>query len=91
MRRRWLRRHRPPCRDVAAVIQLYVDGRTDDATTDLVRAHLEDCRRCGMDRDVYLALKRSLVRGRTLDVDALVRLRAFGDRLTAAGVDGGRA
>jgi anti-sigma factor (TIGR02949 family) len=83
---RWSRRQRrASCRDVAKVLQLYLDGQTDPTTAARVRQHLDGCRRCGMDRDVYLALKRSLRRRAELDGNTITRIRAFGERLSSSG------
>lgn len=82
--RRWLRRRRgtmASCHEVAAVLQAYLDGETDDVTAARVRRHLADCRRCGMEEATYVALKESLARRAALDEDALERLRAFGEQL----------
>lgn len=82
MRFRRSKAHRgASCRDVAVVLQLYLDGYTDPSTTARVAQHLDDCRRCGMDRDVYVALKRALARRAVLDDEILARLRAFGEDL----------
>lgn len=82
MRRLIARLGRPlPCHEVAAVLQTYVDGEADPSTTKRVRRHLRDCRRCGLERDVYLALKASLARRGDLDGDVLDRLRAFAANL----------
>jgi anti-sigma factor RsiW len=79
--RRWVRRRRETmltCHEVAAVLQPYIDGETDDVTAARVRRHLTDCRRCGMEEATYLALKESLARRSAPDAAALERLRAFG-------------
>jgi predicted anti-sigma-YlaC factor YlaD len=86
---RWPRQRRGvSCRDVAVVLQLYLDGHTDPVTTARVTQHLDGCRRCGMDRDVYVALKRALARRAELDGETVSRLRAFGESLTAGGAIG---
>lgn len=82
MRRLIARLGRPlPCHEVAAVLQAYVDGQADPLTTKRVRRHLRDCRRCGLETDIYVALKASLMRRRDLEDDILDRLRTFGANL----------
>lgn len=78
--RTWVRRLRRSmltCHEVAAVLQPYIDGETDDVTAARVRRHLADCRRCGMEEATYAALKAAIARRASLDAEALERLRAF--------------
>lgn len=80
LRRAWWRRHDAPlnCREVARALQAYLDGELDDGS-ELVAAHLEDCRRCGLEESVYTDIKASLARGHAdVDPDAIARLRRFG-------------
>lgn len=72
---------------VARVLQSYVDGETDEVTARRVAAHLEDCRRCGLEAALYREIKNSLARREAPDQDAVARLRAFGESL-ARGEDG---
>lgn len=79
-----LRRRRlpPDCREVADVLQAFLDGELGPSQTDLVASHLEHCARCGIDADVYRRVKRTLAAlGRPSDEAALARLRAFADHL----------
>ena len=70
------------CHQVGEVLQTYLDGELDDATTAKVHAHLEDCLRCGLEAEAYAALKASLQRGPAELADAsIARLREFGERL----------
>lgn len=82
--RRWFHRRRGAlltCHEVAALLQSYLDGETDEVTVGRVRRHLVDCRRCGMEEATYVALKESLARRAAPDAEALERLRAFAERL----------
>lgn len=88
--RPWIRRHRKDdeatCAEVAAVLQVYLDGMTDDLTARRVRRHLERCRRCGLEADTYEAIKDALSRrGSDVDAESLVRLREFGENLLTEG------
>lgn len=66
---------------VAWVLQSYLDGETDEITARRVAAHLEDCRRCGLEVAVYQEIKQSLARHEAPAEDAAARLRAFGETL----------
>lgn len=86
--RGWLRRRRDElrCREVARVLQTHIDGELDAATAAKVTAHLEACRRCGMEASTYRDLKESLTRlSEPVDADAVERLRGFVDDLVTAG------
>lgn len=70
------------CRQVGRVIQQFLDGESDDVTTELVADHLDACRRCGLDADTYLQIKAALARSANEpSAEALERLREFGARL----------
>lgn len=76
------------CHQVGRMIQSYLDGELDDDATHRVAAHLEDCRRCGMEADTYNALKSALRRGAPQLVgESVERLRAFGERLARGEID----
>jgi anti-sigma factor RsiW len=83
LRRAWWRRPETPlsCREVGRALQAYLDGELDDGA-DLVAAHLEECRRCGLEESIYSDIKASLAR-RPAEVDpaAIARLRRFGTDL----------
>ncbi len=71
------------CREVARVLQSYLDGQVDDLTAQRVARHLEACRRCGLEARIYQEIKLSLSR-RAPDIDthSIARLRDFAARLT---------
>jgi anti-sigma factor RsiW len=76
------------CHQVGEVLQTYLDRELDDGTAAKVAAHLEDCRRCGLELETYEALKASLQRGPAgLADDPVTRLRAFGERLARGEID----
>lgn len=70
---------RSECARVARVLQSYLDGEVDPPTAAMVTAHLEFCRRCGLEASTYRAIKTAIAAARTDDVDqaAIGRLRAF--------------
>lgn len=72
------------CRQVAKVLQSFLDGEVDQITAERVEMHLEMCRRCGMESDVYREIKSSLARtGEPVPETTLRRLRRFGEQLMA--------
>lgn len=90
----WLRRRDPAerrlnCMQAARVLQAYLDGESDEVTARRVAAHLEDCRRCGLQADTYRKIKEALSRREAPDGDAVDRLRAFGESLMRGEEPGG--
>ena len=83
------------CRETMRVLQSYLDGQVDDVTTRRVGAHLEACRRCGLEAGTYREIKAALARrAGQIDPAAVERLRAFGEtvpELEAASGDDGPA
>lgn len=83
-------RRQMSCRQVGRVLQTYLDGEIDEATARRVVAHLEDCRRCGLEAEIYDALKAVLVRAPAgMSEEPVVRLREFGERLARGELDPG--
>jgi len=70
------------CRHVGKILQTYLDGQTDEHTTQRVALHLDACRRCGFEASTYRELKTSLRRrGTPIDEISLARLRSFANSL----------
>lgn len=73
------------CAEVGELLQEYLDDVLDDARAARLAAHLEECRRCGLEADTYRRIKQSLAERRGgIDVvadNAIARLRAFGEQL----------
>jgi len=85
MIRSLLRRRRmpPDCRQVAEVLQSYLDGELPESRSHEVAQHLEHCERCGIEEHVYRRVKESLSQLAVApDPEALQRLRAAADALT---------
>jgi anti-sigma factor RsiW len=78
------------CMQVARVLQSYLDGETDEVTARRVAAHVADCRRCGLEAEVYQQIKQSLSHQEPPPADAVTRLRDFGHSLRHED-DGGRS
>ncbi|MDP9440911.1 MAG: zf-HC2 domain-containing protein [Actinomycetota bacterium] len=84
--REWIRRRRADreatCAEVAAVLQSYLDGCTDELTARRIRRHLDRCRRCGLEAETYEAIKDSLARhGPQVPAESLSRLKSFSESL----------
>ncbi len=70
------------CQEVAALLQHFLDGHLDAQRADRVAAHLEDCRRCGLEAETYERIKVTLAaHRREVPADSIERLREFGERL----------
>jgi anti-sigma factor RsiW len=88
--RTWWRRRPLLCPEVGRTLQAYLDGRVDDDWAARVEAHLEHCRRCGMEAAAYRQLKAALARQElTLQEETLANLRAFAARLASGEVPAG--
>ncbi len=71
------------CHEVARNLQQHLDDELDQATARQVAAHLDDCRRCGLEAETYRQLKQRLSRfSGQVEPQAVERLRAFVDELT---------
>ena len=94
--RGWLHRRRragqPDCREVARVLQSYLDGELDVDAARRITAHLELCRRCGLEAATYLEIRRCLERrAPSLPAASLERLRDFAGRISGGRADAGGA
>ena len=71
------------CPEVGRLLQRFLDGElSDDAEVEMLSAHLDECKRCGLEADTYRKIKDALA-GRRVPVpqESVDRLRAFGERL----------
>lgn len=85
MRLPW-RRHEAgelDCREVARVMQRYLDDELNQPTARMVAHHLDDCHRCGLEAETYRELKQRLS-GLTprVQTEAVDRLREFVEGLS---------
>ena len=71
------------CPEVGRSLQRFLDGElSDEVEIDALGAHLEECKRCGLEADVYRRIKDA-IEHRRADVpeESVKRLREFGERL----------
>ena len=70
------------CHEVGELLQHYLDGHIDADRAQRIEAHLDECRRCGMEAETYERIKATLAAHRPeVPADSVDRLRAFGERL----------
>ena len=77
---------RSGCLRVTRVLQGYLDGEVDEATSAMVAKHLEECRRCGLEASTYRAIKVAITETgpdvAPVDANAVERLRRFAEDLS---------
>lgn len=67
------------CHAVGELLQQYLDHEIDEDRAWLIAAHLEDCRRCGLEAETYEQIKQTLAAQRTdVPEESVARLREFG-------------
>jgi len=67
------------CHAVGELLQQYLDDAIDEDRSRLIAAHLEDCRRCGLEAETYEQIKRTLATRRAeVPEESVDRLREFG-------------
>lgn len=80
---------RSRCRRATHLLQAHLDGRLDAEGTRLLREHLDGCRQCGLEAEVYARIKASLAGDGGIPPESVRRLEAFAARLTEDGVPPG--
>lgn len=67
------------CHVVGELLQQYLDHDIDEQRGQLIAAHLEDCRRCGLEAETYEHIKGTLAAQRAaVPQESVERLRGFG-------------
>lgn len=70
------------CMSTMHVLQRYLDGALDEDGARRVAGHLEECRRCGLEAEIYQEIKAALAgRMRIVDRGAIERLGRFAAQL----------
>lgn len=70
------------CREVGRRLQSYLDGELDGDRMEQIKAHLDYCVECGLELDVFTAIKTDLAQLPVpAESDALQRLREFSTRV----------
>lgn len=70
------------CMETMRVLQRHLDGVLDELTARRVADHLEECRRCGLEAEVYRQIKAALARqGRRTDPRTAERLERIAEQL----------
>lgn len=70
------------CHAVGELLQQYLDDEIDPKRGALIAAHLDDCRRCGLEAETYERIKRTLATQRPeMPDDSVERLSEFARRL----------
>lgn len=81
-----IRLSRSECHQVAKVLQSYLDGEVEAETSSMVAAHLETCRKCGLEASTYQAIKSAIAAGTPdssePEPEAVERLRMFAEGLS---------
>ena len=74
------------CKQVGENLQSFLDGETTEVSSADLSAHLEACKDCGLEVDVYRKIKMVLSnRSEPVDADSLSRLQEFGRQLAESG------
>ena len=70
------------CHQVGEVLQQYLDGQIDPERAGRIDSHRDECRRCGMEAEIYERIKTTLAEQRPeVSAESVDRLREFGQRL----------
>ncbi len=81
------------CHRAARHLQAYLDGEADAAAAAAVAAHLEECRRCGLEASTYAAIKAAVALRQdtgpapAVDPAVLARLDRFAHDLSSDVLD----
>jgi anti-sigma factor RsiW len=80
------RRSRVSCKEVGRLLQSYLDDEDTGDRSDQIRAHLADCRRCGLEAEAYRRIMASLAdQAEPLPEASIERLRGFARALASGG------
>ena len=78
------------CEQVGAVLQQYLDEELEASQVPKVLEHLEACKDCGLEADVYTRIKASLKSHQAApDQDSMARIQALANELATSGLPDG--
>lgn len=74
------------CKQVGKDLQSFLDNEDTEFSSNDLAAHLEACKDCGLEADVYRKIKDTLRnQAAPVDGDSLSRLKDFGRELAESG------
>lgn len=86
---RLFKRNALSCRQVTAVLQEYLDNELAPDEVPKVLAHLEKCRDCGLEAEIYTSMKSSLQSHQEEPSDdSMAKIRALAQQLATQGAAG---
>lgn len=75
------------CEQVEAVLQQYLDDELEPSQVPKVLKHLEACKDCGLEADIYTRIKTSLkAHQASPDGASMARIRSLADELATTGI-----
>jgi anti-sigma factor RsiW len=75
------------CQQVEAVLQQYLDKELEASEVPKVLKHLEACKDCGLEADMYTRIKDSLVTHQSEpSTDSMDRIRLLAEELATTGI-----
>ena len=75
------------CAQVEAVLQQYLDEELEASQVPRVLKHLEACRDCGLEAEMYVRIKDSLRSHQQAPTDdSMTRIRALAEELATTGI-----
>jgi len=78
------------CDKVAEVLQQYLDEELEPSQVPKVLEHLEACKDCGLEADVYTRIKSSLLaHQKSPDIESMERMRSLAQELATSGIPEG--
>ena len=78
------------CSQVEAVLQEYLDEELEASEVPRVLKHLEACRDCGLEAEMYTSIKASLHAHKDdPSADSMDRIRALAEQLATTGIPEG--
>jgi hypothetical protein len=74
------------CPEVGRLLQRFLDDElSSQHEIDSLVAHLDECRRCGLEAETYRRIKQTLQERRVeVSPESVARLREFGERLAGS-------